>query len=369
MNLILSPDYILTVLILNCCAILVLLAKKNRLNNAFLIGFLAAHIPLFVFSYLHASAHYPSYFPFIVKLLFICMFLYGPCIYLWAKENFTPSKSAKALLANYALHAIPAAAVLIALTIDPKLDLYSFFAFKLIAKLHPLFYLAASFYLLWNKQHVLMSEYADWPARRILLPLCCISLFCFFIVLDVVIILGFLVQEAYALSFLILIRGLINLGLAVGIIFGPSISVRLNRQKAHLAPSVSDTPTLTDDKNQETKRTSPAVAQAVSEQLKTLMEQEQLYLDADLTMQSLAAKLDINVYVLSEAINTIDGMNYYQYINQYRVAHAKKLLKENTELSIKSICFESGFNNRTSFNNAFKHIIGLTPSQYQSNPK
>lgn len=55
---------------------------------------------------------------------------------------------------------------------------------------------------------------------------------------------------------------------------------------------------------------------------------------------------------------------YTQFLNEIKVGNACKLLLE-TDLSISQICFESGYNTFTHFNNQFKKVMGLTPSQYQ----
>lgn len=53
-----------------------------------------------------------------------------------------------------------------------------------------------------------------------------------------------------------------------------------------------------------------------------------------------------------------------QFINELRVAHACRLLK-NTKLTLKEICYESGFNNYVSFHKIFKDKINLTPTQFK----
>ena len=55
---------------------------------------------------------------------------------------------------------------------------------------------------------------------------------------------------------------------------------------------------------------------------------------------------------------------YSQFLIEIRVGHACKLLIENN-LSIKQLCYESGFNNFTSFHKYFKMITGKSPLNYQ----
>ena len=58
------------------------------------------------------------------------------------------------------------------------------------------------------------------------------------------------------------------------------------------------------------------------------------------------------------------GKTYSQYIAELRVGRACKLLIEN-RLCLKQLCYESGFNNFTSFHKCFKMITGKSPLSYQ----
>lgn len=56
--------------------------------------------------------------------------------------------------------------------------------------------------------------------------------------------------------------------------------------------------------------------------------------------------------------------SFTQFLNELRVGHACKLL-QNRELTIADVCFQSGYQNMTHFNNYFKKIVKKTPSQYR----
>ena len=55
---------------------------------------------------------------------------------------------------------------------------------------------------------------------------------------------------------------------------------------------------------------------------------------------------------------------FTNFLNEYRINHATKLLSE-TDQDIKSICFESGFNNLSNFFRNFKRITNHTPNSYR----
>ncbi len=62
------------------------------------------------------------------------------------------------------------------------------------------------------------------------------------------------------------------------------------------------------------------------------------------------------------------GKNFTRFVNEYRLVHASKLLSEETT-SISEVCLESGFNNFSHFNKAFKTFTGKSPSSYRSEVK
>lgn len=61
----------------------------------------------------------------------------------------------------------------------------------------------------------------------------------------------------------------------------------------------------------------------------------------------------------------MSGKTFTQFVNEYRLVHASKLLSENL-LSITEICYESGFNNFSYFNKSFKKFTGKSPSEYRN---
>jgi YesN/AraC family two-component response regulator len=91
--------------------------------------------------------------------------------------------------------------------------------------------------------------------------------------------------------------------------------------------------------------------------------------DLDVTLDSLAKELSVNRNYLSKAINRTTGKNFNNYINEYRVKEAIRMMSDEKKalLSIDSIALEVGFGNRISFYQAFKKITGLSPSEFRNN--
>ncbi|RED24704.1 helix-turn-helix protein [Flavobacterium cutihirudinis] len=106
--------------------------------------------------------------------------------------------------------------------------------------------------------------------------------------------------------------------------------------------------------------------QSIHHNLTTIMTNEKLYKNPDLTLSELSQKLNIHPNVLSQVINSAEGKNFYDYINSQRVAEFKKLilLPENQKFTLLSVAFECGFNSKTAFNRNFKKETGISPSEY-----
>ena len=102
-------------------------------------------------------------------------------------------------------------------------------------------------------------------------------------------------------------------------------------------------------------------------QLDQLIQKEKLFLRNGLKLNELADELKIPTYQLSEVLNQHMKTTFFDLINGYRVEEAKQRIKDNPQYTLLQIAHDSGFNNKTSFVNAFKRFEGQTPSQYLKN--
>ena len=103
-------------------------------------------------------------------------------------------------------------------------------------------------------------------------------------------------------------------------------------------------------------------------QLQRLMESEELYLDNEISLVSLSEQLQVSPHHLSQALNQQLEQNFYDYINSARIERAKAMLSSKgfQKVAIIDVAYQVGFNNKTSFNNAFKKYTQLTPSQFRA---
>lgn len=110
---------------------------------------------------------------------------------------------------------------------------------------------------------------------------------------------------------------------------------------------------LTDDQKKE-----------LAELLIQTMKVEKPYLDGDFTINKLAIQLDKSRTYISQVVNEYFNKNFKNFINEFRVREACRLLVTKKNLTIEAIAKEVGFKSKSSFNTAFKYYTGLTPTTF-----
>lgn len=100
--------------------------------------------------------------------------------------------------------------------------------------------------------------------------------------------------------------------------------------------------------------------------LTLLMENERPYLNENLSLPLLADLSNLTQAQLSQIINQYYNKSFYDFINQYRVKEAQKMLTSSDakNLTILAIAFDCGFKSKSSFNRYFKKYCGHSPSEF-----
>ena len=336
-------------------ALLVLRARKDGYSSIYLIGFILAQMPLFIVCLALFSRGTFQVNANLVHLNYASLFLYGPCIFFWVIESINPSKTPSEALVRFLPHGTFFIIMLVLLITHVISDPYNYFAFRVLVKTHMIFYVAAALVMLWNHRSELLHEYSDMPESRLAPAIFIIGALLLLSLLELTFTLGWINKPFISLEAIVIARGVYGLALALVIIRAPSLIV------IRLCPSEQEQDII------ELARTDVDTAKAIIKDLNCKMQQEKFYLNSDLNLHELANNVSVNAYILSEAINKIENRNFYEYVNFYRVNFAKDLLvnQKYSRAKLHTICFESGFNNRTTFTNAFKKFTGLTPSQYR----
>lgn len=89
------------------------------------------------------------------------------------------------------------------------------------------------------------------------------------------------------------------------------------------------------------------------------------YVRTGLTIMELSDLLHTNRTYLSEYIKTTYDMTFRDWITGLRIDYAKRLLVENSRLTIADISERSGFQSPSHFIRLFKENVGCTPTQWR----
>jgi AraC-like DNA-binding protein len=107
--------------------------------------------------------------------------------------------------------------------------------------------------------------------------------------------------------------------------------------------------------------------QTYSQLLEQAMQVEKLYLEPDLTLSTLAGKVNADPNLVSYILNQTLQKSFYDFVNEYRIEEVKKKLSEPgfSHLKLLEIAYQCGFNSKATFNRVFKKITGVSPSVYK----
>jgi AraC-like DNA-binding protein len=101
------------------------------------------------------------------------------------------------------------------------------------------------------------------------------------------------------------------------------------------------------------------------EELNTLVRDNRLFTNPDLQVSDLAIQLKTNRSYISRTINHNMNTNFCDWINSFRVNHAKKLMSTSVpKLTMEAIAEQSGFSNISTFYRVFKKHEKCTPGKY-----
>lgn len=88
----------------------------------------------------------------------------------------------------------------------------------------------------------------------------------------------------------------------------------------------------------------------------------------EVNLDKAASRASMTVPAFCRYFKKLTRKTFSQFVNEYRIAHACRLLGDDT-LTIAAVSFESGFNNLSHFNRQFKNITGLSPRDYRKGLK
>ncbi len=111
----------------------------------------------------------------------------------------------------------------------------------------------------------------------------------------------------------------------------------------------------------------PDAKNPIITQLVNMFEREKTFLNPTLKVEDIISDLKISYNALNDALKSEFKCNFANFVNQYRIEHAKKLLidPEFAHLTIEGVAIDCGFGTKQNFYKSFKQITGVTPTQYK----
>ncbi len=103
----------------------------------------------------------------------------------------------------------------------------------------------------------------------------------------------------------------------------------------------------------------------LAQRLQLLMEKERLYSKPNLLLEDVAQILKLKPHQLSELVNRFFKTSFTQFIHEFRVREAQRLLQD-PSLRILDISLQCGFSSKSSFNRVFHQKLGTSPTEWRN---
>ncbi|MBS1520371.1 MAG: ABC transporter permease [Bacteroidetes bacterium] len=115
------------------------------------------------------------------------------------------------------------------------------------------------------------------------------------------------------------------------------------------------------------KPSPPAELKQKGAWLKKVVKANLYYQDPELSLNSLAEKLELTTHELSRILNNVLKKTFNDFINEYRVRDIIAKMQDPTydHITLLGIAYDSGFNSQSTFHRAFKELTGKTPAEYK----
>jgi AraC-like DNA-binding protein len=94
------------------------------------------------------------------------------------------------------------------------------------------------------------------------------------------------------------------------------------------------------------------------------MEVQKLFLKQNLNIEEFSKRISLPVKEVSAVINKHYNTNFFEFMNSYRVAEAKRLLSD-TDKTVMDVLLDAGFNSKSAFHRFFSRLVGMSPTEYR----
>ena len=106
-------------------------------------------------------------------------------------------------------------------------------------------------------------------------------------------------------------------------------------------------------------------------EIKEQIQKRELFINPKLNLTSLSRELNIKERELSRLINEYGKVNFYQFVNEYRIEKFKQLVQSSKfhQFTLLGLANEAGFSSKSTFYAAFNKFEGMSPKQYVTSIK
>lgn len=289
----------------------------------------------------------------------ILLFSYGPLFYFYTKSLLTTEKITFKKWRTHLLPTLLYIVLLIPMLYAPKFWFFLFMLTAVLAVVHSTTYLVKSYQLIIIYKKKTSSNGASLKYLQTILVLLSICLIAALYALIL-----YLLKLPYHLTFFNyhvsgIVASFVTCALGYFAILSPEI-FRLPADEM-MPPSLPVT-----IKKPTKKAIKQPDLQTWKNKLEQVMETSQLYLNPELTLSDLAQEMQMDKVLTSRVIHEGFELNFYDFINTYRIEHFVKLSQDKNYQHYTSLAlaYESGFNAKSTFHKVFKRIKAATPTAY-----
>lgn len=138
----------------------------------------------------------------------------------------------------------------------------------------------------------------------------------------------------------------------------------VRRAKANKAAMAEDDSAQAEEKDGEEETIPGWTSEEYRAAIEQWMATEKPYLNPEFRLIDLREVVPLNRTYLSQLINNLYGCSFYQFVTDYRIEEAKRMMRENPNMKIQDISEQCGFSSSTVFGRIFAKNTGLTPREW-----
>jgi AraC-like DNA-binding protein len=108
------------------------------------------------------------------------------------------------------------------------------------------------------------------------------------------------------------------------------------------------------------------VATSLIKDLSIALNAKSIYVNPSFTLKDAASLIQISSVELSQILNVNLNTSFYQFLAEFRVTHAKRLIDEGIlkTMTIEELAKQSGFSSKTTLYKFFKSKLNMSPREY-----